>query len=139
MKAKTFLLSICVTFALADNEFINTNDKVLYTSVSRGGIVEDLYTSEVAIKALQNGQNLPENTIITMYEYQKNNGTKGKLNRIIAMQKQGKEWKFMAFNADKTPNTKENTQRCLNCHKGLNKEDIVFTLEQIKAFKILKP
>lgn len=64
------------------------------------------------------------------------NGKKGALNRYIAMQKIGKAWKFSAYNADGSPNRADNPTRCLNCHReSVQGEDIVFTLDKLKAFR----
>lgn len=108
---------------------------VLYTSVIRGGVIEDIYAPKEAILALREGKTLPDQTIITMEEYANDSGLRAGLNRYIIMQKQGKEWKFQAFKADKSLNSAENTTRCLNCHKGISGEDIVFSLEAMRTYK----
>ncbi|RDU55241.1 hypothetical protein CQA49_02405 [Helicobacter sp. MIT 00-7814] len=138
-----FILSLCGSVAQNFKGVKNLTfpqdykNGVLYTSITRGGVIEDIYAQEADILALQKEGKLPELATITMEEYANNNGTHGNLNRYIIMQKHGKQWRFEAFNADKSINVKENTTRCLNCHaSAIEGEDIVFTLDSLKKFPL---
>ncbi|WP_276951667.1 MULTISPECIES: cytochrome P460 family protein [Helicobacter] len=55
---------------------------------------------------------------------------------IIITQKVNKDWVFESFNPDETRPESENTQRCYHCHRdSIVGEDIVFTLDKIKAYE----
>lgn len=115
----------------------NYKNGVMYASIKRGNVIEDIYAQKADIKALQTEGKLPELTTITMEEYANNGGARGQLNRYIIMQKRDKKWRFEAFNADKSLNTAENTNRCLSCHtSSLSGEDIVFTLDSMRNFRL---
>lgn len=45
----------------------NYADGVLYTIVTRGNTYEELYTSREAIEAVQNGEPIPNGTVITLF------------------------------------------------------------------------
>ena len=109
---------------------------VMYHSKARGGVIEDMYIDKSAIVALQKDGVLPNGARIVMEEYVSENGKKGALNRYIAMQKRGKSWEFSAYNADGSLNRTDNPTRCLNCHReSVSGEDIVFTIDLLKAFR----
>lgn len=109
---------------------------VMYHSKARGGVIEDMYIDKSAIVALQKDGVLPNGARIVMEEYANQNGKKGALNRYIAMQKRGKAWEFSAYNADGSLNRADNPTRCLNCHReSVRGEDIVFTIDKLKAFR----
>ena len=108
---------------------------VMYEQVKRGNVIEDIYTTQAAIDAVKQGGKLPNGTIIVMEEYANKNGEKGNINRIIVMEKSGRDWQFDSFDASHQLNRSENPDRCHSCHKGsISGEDIVFTLDKMKAF-----
>ncbi|TLD81167.1 hypothetical protein LS70_008555 [Helicobacter sp. MIT 11-5569] len=134
-------LSLTENLSFADSfEVISSQsykNSIHYTSVMRGSIIEDMFIDKDVINALQQGKNLPNGTLIVMEEYHNQSGQRGQINRYITMQKVNNDWEFEAFNADKSRNYTENTQRCYDCHKNsISGEDIVFTLDKIKAFKL---
>lgn len=111
---------------------------VRYETITRGGIIEDMYIAKEAISALQSTGKLPQGTLITMEEWQNDNGKRGKINRYIIMQKSGDSWEFQAFRADKSLNSSEDTKRCYNCHRNaISGEDIVFSLDRLKSWRNL--
>jgi hypothetical protein len=57
-------------------------DGVHYTTVNRGNIREELFTTGAAIEAVKNGQPIPSGTVITMEDYRD-----GKLFRYVVMEK----------------------------------------------------
>jgi hypothetical protein len=118
----------------------NYADGVLYTTVERGNIHEEIFTSPAAIDAVKNGQPIPSGTVITLVDTRG-----GKLFRYVVMEKRtgwgaeyppekrNGEWEFQAFNADKSVNRNENLDRCFSCHKSKESQDFVFTFDQIKS------
>lgn len=108
---------------------------ILYASIVRGGLIEELFIAKEAMESLQIEGKLPNGAIITMEEYQNNAGQKGAMNRIIIMQKVGDDWAFESFKPNRVRPESENTQRCYNCHRdSIMGEDIVFTLDKIKTY-----
>jgi hypothetical protein len=117
----------------------NFADGTLYTTVTRGSLKEDIFTSRTAIDAVKKGEPIPSGTVITLVDYRD-----GKLFRYVVMEKRtgwgaeyppekrNGEWEFQAFNADKSVNENENVARCFSCHKPNERQDFVFTLDQMK-------
>lgn len=115
---------------------------VHYTTVNRGGIREELFTSRAAIDAVKNGKPIPSGTVIMLVDYRE-----GSIYRYVVMEKRAGwgseypperrngEWEFQAFNADKSVNRSENLERCFACHKSQAANDFVFTLGDMKAAK----
>jgi hypothetical protein len=115
---------------------------VLYATVERGNIHEEIFASRAAIDAVKNGQPIPSGTVITLVDTRD-----GKLFRYVVMEKRtgwgaeyppekrNGEWEFQAFNADKSVNRNENLDRCFSCHKPQENEDFVFTFDQMKSAK----
>jgi Cytochrome P460 len=120
----------------------NFESGVRYTTVERGNIKEDIFTSRAAIEAAKRGEPLPSGTVITLVDYRD-----GKLFRYAVMEKRNGwgvqypeskrngEWEYQAFNATKTVNRSENLDRCFSCHKSQTAQDFVFTLGQMKDAK----
>lgn len=123
-------------------QFPDYEEDVLYTTVHRGNIKEDIYASEEAIEAVKNGLPIPGGTVITLVDYRD-----GNLFRYVVMEKQGGwgseypealrngEWEYQAFNADRTVNTSENLSRCFSCHKSQADNDYVYTFDDMAAFE----
>ena len=120
----------------------NYAEGVLYATVTRGNIKEEIFTSRAAIDAVKNGQRIPSGTVITLVDYRD-----GKLFRYVVMEKRtgwgaeypperrNGEWEFEAFNPDKSVNRSENLDRCFSCHKPKERQDFVFTFDQMKGAK----
>jgi hypothetical protein len=112
---------------------------VHYATVSRGNIREEIFTSPDAIAAAKSGAPFPSGTVITLVDYRD-----GKLFRYVVMEKhtgwgaarppetRNGDWAFQAFNADKTVNRAENLDRCFSCHKPNERQDFVFTVDQMR-------
>jgi hypothetical protein len=117
----------------------NFTEGVLYATVNRGNIREEIFTSRAAIDAVKNGQPIPSGTVITLVDYRD-----GELFRYVVMEKRtgwgaayphekrNGEWEFQAFNADKSLNPNENLDRCFSCHKSRENQDFVFTFDQMR-------
>lgn len=115
-------------------------DGVLYATVERGNIKEEIFTGRAAIDAVKKGQALPDGTVITLVDYRD-----GKLFRYVVMEKRAGwgadyppekrngEWEYQAFNADKSVNRNENVERCFACHRSQANRDFVHTFDRLKA------
>ncbi len=115
-------------------------DGVHYTTVNRGGIREELFTSPEVIAAARAGQPLPNGTVIMMEDHRG-----GKLHRYVVMEKRtgwgsaypdnvrAGDWEFREFAPDRSPNLTENGQRCMSCHQSQAGQDFVFTLDRMRA------
>ena len=113
---------------------------VHYTTVHRGHIREDLYTSEDAIQAAEDGVPFPDGTVITLADYRT-----GDLYRYVVMEKRldwGNgpvpadrlgDWRFRQFAPDGTPNDSEDGSRCVSCHRSQADQDYVFTVNEMVA------
>jgi hypothetical protein len=128
----------------------NFAEGVLYATVKRGDIVEEIFTSRATIDAVRSGQPIPSGTVITLVEYEANRDTsgrltKGELRRYVVMEKRtgwgaryppdkrNGEWEYQAFRADRAVNDREDLNRCFACHKSQERRDFVFTLDQMKS------
>jgi predicted small secreted protein len=126
-------------------EFPENYDKgVNYTTVHRGNVREELYTSREAIKAVQNGQPFPDGTVITLEIYRDE-----ELDEIFVMEKrtgwggqtpQGTprngDWQYQEFNADKSLDYEEDIGRCFTCHANQERDEYVNTLDEMKSFDL---
>jgi hypothetical protein len=135
---------------------------VLYTTVDRPDNKQyrELFITPEAMAAVKAGQPMPSGTVITMVQYKAvlnaagdpekdANGRfiKGDLVGYAVMEKRtgwGKEypeemrngeWEYQAFKADKSPNDKANLKACFTCHRPLDKQDFVFSVDKMKAAK----
>lgn len=131
---KTFLICLvgASLWALQDQGLYDFSKDIHYTSVNRGDLIEEIFAPKEAIEAVQRGENLPLQTTLTLVEYK---GSKARLNRTIFMRKTNSGWVFEEFNAQNQRSAND-TNRCLNCHRSLKGEDIVFTLDEMKAFSL---
>lgn len=138
--------TLTCSIAWASRELVkfpeNYATDVLYTTVNRGNIKEDIFTSRATVDAVKNSQPIPSGSVITLVDYRD-----GKLFRYVVMEKRtgwgaeyppakrNGEWEFQAFNADRSVNQTEDVDRCFSCHKGQEPQDFVFTLDRMKAAK----
>ena len=118
----------------------NYREGVHYATVNRGNGREELYTSRAAIEAAKTAQPFPSGTVITMEDYRN-----GRLHRYVVMEKRAGwgseyppdmrngEWEYQAFNPDRAVNRDENLTRCFSCHKSRERQDFVWTLEQMRG------
>lgn len=132
--------------AIAGGELVkfpeNYAEGVHYATVNRGNIREELFTNREAIEAVKSGKPIPSGTVITLVDYRG-----GALYRYVVMEKRAGwgaeyppdvrngEWEYQAFNADTSVNTSENLSRCFSCHKSQEKDDFVYTVNQMKSVK----
>ncbi|TDL88802.1 hypothetical protein E2R55_16675 [Vibrio vulnificus] len=125
-------------------EFPENYDKgVNYTTVNRGNVREELYTSREAIEAVQDGQPIPDGTIITLEIYRDED-----LDEIFVMEKRAGwadgnpsemrngDWLYQEFNGDKSVDYKEEIGRCFTCHANQERDDFVNTMDEMKSFDL---
>jgi cytochrome P460 len=135
---------------------------VLYTTVDRADLKQyrELYAPAEVIAAVKAGTPISSGTVLTMVNYQAlltaggepqkdANGRfiKGPIVGYVVMEKRegwgaeypddmrNGEWEYQAFKADKTVNDKANLKACFTCHKPLDKQDFVFSVDKMKTAK----
>ena len=121
----------------------NYNEGVLYTTVTRGNVKEHLYTSRETIEAVQNGKPIPSGTVITLEIYRD-----GVLSDIFVLEKRtgwndltspeerNGDWRYQAYTADKSVNNERNLARCISCHATEERDDFVYTYDEMKGFEL---
>jgi hypothetical protein len=145
LTALTFMSVAAVTWqAEAAGELVRFPDGfadgVLYATVTRGNLKEEIFIGRAAIDAVKKGQPIPSGSVITLVDYRD-----GKLFRYVVMEKRAGwgaeyppekrtgEWEFQAFNTDKSVNRSENLDRCFSCHNPQARQDFVFTFNRMKS------
>jgi hypothetical protein len=136
---------------------------VLYTTVDRADNKQyrELYAPKAAIDAVEAGRPIPSGTVITMVNFKAKlnaagepekdaNGRFMKTEEIAGyavMEKRAGwggeypddvrngEWEYQAFKPDKTVNDKANLKACFTCHKPLDKQDFVFSVDKMRMAK----
>lgn len=133
---------------------------VLYTTVDRADNKQyrELYATPGAIAAAKAGQPLPSGTVLTLVQFKakldaQGNPEKDAAGRFIkdeligytVMEKRtgwgteypdnirNGEWEYQAFTAAKAVNDKANLTNCFTCHKPLDKQDFVFSIDRLKS------
>ncbi len=121
----------------------NYDKGVLYTTVTRGNAKELLYTSRETIEAVKEGKPFPSGTVLTLEIYRD-----GQLSDIFVSEKRtgwgdqnspnksNGDWRYQAFTADKSVNTKRDIKSCISCHASQERDDFVYTYSQMKSFKL---
>jgi hypothetical protein len=136
---------------------------VLYATVDRPDNKQyrELYASKEVVDAVKAGKPVPSGAVLTMVNYKAKLDAAGEpvkdasgrfiktdeIAGIAVMEKRNGwgteygddvrngEWEYQAFKADKTVNDKANLKACFTCHKPLDKQDFVSSLEKIKTAK----
>ena len=128
--------------------------------LSSSGQFRELYTSQAALDAARAGQPLPYGTVVVRVRYDvlldaKGAPVKDANGRLIktkllgygVMEKRAGwgaeypetvrngEWEYQPFTAGKVPNTKANVAACFACHRAVQKQDFVFSYDQMRAAK----
>jgi hypothetical protein len=135
---------------------------VLYATVDRPDNKQfrELYVNDpAALEAAKKGEPLPSGTVLTLVQYAAKLDSQGnpekdangrfiKTNNVVGVAVMEKragwgteypenirngEWEYQAFKPDKAVNTAANLTNCFNCHKPLDKQDYVFSYDQMKA------
>jgi hypothetical protein len=122
----------------------NYDKGVNYTTVHRGNVREELYTSREAIEAVQSGQPIPSGTVITLEIYRDE-----ELSEIFVMEKRtgwgdqtpqetprNGDWQYQEYNADRSLDYEEDIGRCFTCHANQERDDFVNTLDEMKSYEL---
>ncbi|QNG60650.1 cytochrome P460 family protein [Bacillus sp. PAMC26568] len=121
----------------------NYDKGVNYTTVNRGNVREELYTSQEAIKAVQKDQPIPDGTVITLEIYRDE-----ELDEIFVMEKRdgwadqnpsemrNGDWLYQEFNGDKSVDYEEDIGRCFSCHANQERDDFVNMLDEMKSYDL---
>ncbi|SMQ81621.1 Cytochrome P460 [Bacillus sp. OV166] len=121
---------------------------VVFATYDRGDIHENIYVnSREAIEAVQNGEELPSGTVITLEGFRD-----GEIEHYLVMEKRTGwgsryspdertgEWEFQAFTPDKE--VMEDgiggpaIGRCYSCHANQERDQYMNSLEQMKEFDL---
>ncbi|CAH0144911.1 hypothetical protein SRABI96_00558 [Peribacillus sp. Bi96] len=116
---------------------------IVFATYDRGDIHENIYVnSRKAIEAVQNGDELPSGTVITLEGFRD-----GEIEHYLVMEKRtgwgsqyspeerNGEWEYQHF----TPNrevAKDNIGRCFSCHANQERDDYMNSMDQMKEFDL---
>ena len=115
----------------------------LFTTVTRGNTYEELYTSRIAIEAVQNGQPIPSGTVITLEIYEDE-----ELDRIFVMEKRAGwgdqnppdmrngDWQYQSFSPEGSVDEEADIGRCFSCHANVERDDYVNKLDEMKSYDL---
>ncbi|MGW9018522.1 cytochrome P460 family protein [Priestia megaterium] len=119
------------------------DEGVLFTTVTRGDTYEEVYTSQEAIEAVQDGQPIPSDTVITLKIFKDE-----ELYRYFVMEKRdgwgaqypsdmrNGEWEYNAFTADGAVAYEEDIGRCFTCHANQERDDYVNKFDEMKNYEL---
>lgn len=128
--------SIGVVYAEPNNVKFPEDYKTLelYTTVTRGNVFENAYTTREALDAIQQGEEVPDGTQVVLEIFRDE-----EFWRLFVMEKGegwGEEydeasrtgdWQLQWYWPDGTINTDENTARCRACHMSREDRSFMFT------------
>ncbi|MBD1380880.1 cytochrome P460 family protein [Metabacillus arenae] len=116
---------------------------IVFATYDRGNIHEDIYVNNrEAIEAVQNGEEIPSGTVITLVGYED-----GELDQYLVMEKRtgwgsqyspeerNGEWEYQAFTPDKEVRP-DNIGRCFSCHANQERDDYMNSMDQMKEFDL---
>jgi len=134
---------------------------VLYTTVDRPDVKQyrELFITRYAFDEVKAGRPLPSGTVITMVNYKAKLNAAGEPEKdangrfiktkevagIAVMEKRAGwgteysasirngDWEYQAFKADGSVNDKAKLTACFTCHKPLEKQDFVFSMDKMRA------
>lgn len=117
---------------------------VNYTTVNRGNVREELFTSREAIEAIQNGEPIPDGTVVTLEIYREE-----ELSHIFVMEKragwgnvtpegtpQNGDWQYEDFLADGSVDYESDIGRCFSCHANRERDDYLNTFDEMESFDL---
>jgi Cytochrome P460 len=126
----------------------NLEEGIVFATYDRGDIHENIYVnSREAIEAVQNGEELPSGTIITLEGFRD-----GELEHYLVMEKRNGwgsqyspeertgEWEFQAFTPDREVMEDglggPNIGRCYTCHANQERDQYMNSMDQMKEFNL---
>jgi predicted small secreted protein len=121
---------------------------IVFATYDRGDIHENIYVnSREAIEAVQNGEELPSGTVITLEGFRD-----GEIEHYLVMEKRTGwgsqyspeertgEWEFQAFNPDREVMEDgiggRAIGRCYTCHANQERDQYMNSLDQMKEFDL---
>jgi hypothetical protein len=158
------VLSVAVRAGPDNVKFpVNYAKGVLYTTVDRPDNKQyrELFITRFALDEVKAGRPLPSGTVITMVNYKAKlddagqpvkdeNGRFIKTSEVAGIAVMEKrmgwgaeypaemrngEWEYRAFKGDGSVNDKADLKPCFTCHKPLDKQDFVFSIDKLKAVR----
>lgn len=121
----------------------NYKEGVLYSTINRGNISEPLYTSREVIEAVKNGEPFPDGTVIILEIH--NDGEheetfvaekRSEWGDQTSSEEQNGDWRYQAFNPDKSINEQRSIPSCISCHASQERDDFVYTLDRMRSFEL---
>jgi hypothetical protein len=121
----------------------NYDKGILYATIIRGNTKELAYASRATIEAMKDSKPLPSGTALTLEIYKDD-----VLSQIFVSEKRtgwgeqsslemhNGDWRYQAFNADKSVDYKGKIQSCISCHASQERQDYMYTSDQMKSFKL---
>jgi hypothetical protein len=116
---------------------------IVFATYDRGDIHENIYVnSREAIEAVQNGEDLPSGTVITLEGFRD-----GELEHYLVMEKRtgwgsqyspeerNGEWEYQHFTPDREV-AEDNIGRCFSCHANQERDQYLNSLDQMKEFDL---
>ena len=116
---------------------------IVFATYDRGDIHEDIYiNSKEAIEAVQNGEELPSGTVITLVGYKDE-----ELDQYLVMEKRtgwgsqyspeerNGEWEYQHFTPDREV-AEDNIGRCFTCHANQERDQYINSMDQMKEFDL---
>nr|WP_256738054.1 cytochrome P460 family protein [Priestia megaterium] len=116
---------------------------IVFATYDRGDTHEDIYVNnKEAIEAVQNGEEMPSGTVITLVGYED-----GKLDQYLVMEKhtgwgsryspeeRNGDWEFQHFTPDREV-ANDNIGRCFSCHANQERDDYMNSMDQMKEFDL---
>ncbi|WP_391557231.1 cytochrome P460 family protein [Robertmurraya sp.] len=116
---------------------------IIFATYDRGDIHEDIYVNtQEAIEAVQNGEEFPSGTVITLVGYKD-----GELEHYLVMEKRtgwgsqyspeerNGEWEYQHFTPDREV-AEDNIGRCFSCHANQERDEYINSLDQMKEFDL---
>ncbi|WP_141433986.1 cytochrome P460 family protein [Bacillus sp. 03113] len=116
---------------------------IVFATYDRGDIHEDIYqNSKEAIEAVQNGEEFPSGTVITLVGYKD-----GELDQFLVMEKRtgwgsqyspeerNGEWEYQHFTPDREV-VKDDIGRCSSCHANQERDQYINSMDQLKEFDL---
>ena len=124
-------------------EFPDFEKGIVFATYDRGDIHENIYVnSREAIEAVQNGEELPNGTVITLEGYKD-----GEIEHYLVMEKRtgwgskyspeerNGDWEYQHFTPDREV-AEDNIGRCFSCHANRERDDFMNSMDQMKEFDL---